>query len=148
MSTDAGLPQDCNEMIRQIVAYWRSQQDGGRLPDRRQIDPVCIPRHLTGITLIDATFEPARFRFIGSDLVDHHGANYTGRWLDEVFPHFEGTQTQVDMVDVLRTGAPVYRKGKPLMTYEKAFVEIERVMLPYRNGGDRAELVLIYSMLN
>jgi len=41
----------------------------------------------------------------------------------------------------------VYHKGRPLMTYMKSFVEIERVMLPFRNGGESAEMIFIYSIL-
>ena len=41
---------------------------------------------------------------------------------------------------------PNYREGKPLMPYEKSFVEIERIMLPFRNGGAEIGLILIFSI--
>jgi len=41
---------------------------------------------------------------------------------------------------------PNYREGKPLMPYEKSFIEIERILLPSSNGGAQIELILIFSI--
>jgi hypothetical protein len=143
------LPDDCDLRIREIAAYWLSLCDADRLPDRSEIDPVQIAHHLPGIGLIDVVREPWRFRFrlLGEELVILHGVNLTGQWLDEAFPHFEETKTRFDMIETADISQPVYYKGKPYMTYEKSFIEIERVMLPFRNGGDDADLILIYSIL-
>ena len=68
----------------------------------------------------------------------HHGSNLVGRWMDVAFPHFDKTKTKTkpDMIETIEIGQPLCRKGRPLMTYEKSFIEIERVMLPFRNGGN------------
>ena len=66
--------------------------------------------------------------------------------MDDVFPHFPGTRTELDLIATAESQAPVYRRGKPLMTYEKSFVEIERIMLPFRNGGAEIGLILIFSI--
>ena len=50
----------------------------------------------------------------------HHGSNLTGEWMDVAFPHFDKTKTKADMIETVETGQPVYRKGRPLMTYEKS----------------------------
>ena len=39
-----------------------------------------------------------------------------------------------------------YRNGPPLMTYQKTFVEIERIFLFCRNGGDLVELLLTFTI--
>lgn len=98
---------------------------------------------------MDVSHNPWRFRFrlLGEEIVLHHGSNLTGEWMDVAFPHFDKTKTKADMIETVETGQPVYRKGRPLMTYEKSFVEIERVMLPFRNGGESAEMIFIYSIL-
>ena len=36
--------------------------------------------------------------------------------------------------------------GQTVMMHEKSFVEMERVFLPFRNGGPKAELVLAYTV--
>ncbi len=66
----------------------------------------------------------------------HRGSNLVGQWMDVAFPHFDKIKTKTDMIETIETGQPLYRKGRPLMTYEKSFIEIERVMLPFRNGGN------------
>ena len=148
MQVAGGLPTDTDPMIDEIVAYWRSLNHASVLPDRQEIDPTQFPRHLSGISLLDVERNPWRFRFrlLGDDLVDHHSANLTGRWMDDVFPHFPGTRTELDLIATAESQAPVYRRGKPLMTYEKSFVEIERIMLPFRNGGAEIGLILIFSI--
>ena len=137
MHVASGLPTDTDPMIDEIVAYWRSFYHDSVLPDRQETDPIEFPRHLSGISLLDVERNPWRFRFrlLSDDLVDHHGANLIGRWMDDVFPHFLGTRTELDLIATAESQAPVYRRGKPLMTYEKAFVEIERIPLPFCNSG-------------
>ena len=130
-------PTDIDPVIDEIVAYWRSLNHASVLPDRQEIDLTQFPRHLSGISLLDVERNPWRFRFrlLGDDLVDHHSANLTGRWMDDVFPHFQGTRTELDLIATAERQALVYRRGKPLLTYQKAFVEIERILLPFNNGG-------------
>ena len=137
MQVAGGLPTDTDSMIDEIVAYWRSLNHSSILPDRQEIGPINFPRHLFGISLLDVERNPwrLRFRLLGDDLVDHHGVNLTRRWMDDVFSHFMGTRRELDLIATAESQAPVYRRGKPLMTHEKAFVEIERILLPFSNGG-------------
>lgn len=146
---DYTLPVDCDPLITEITSYWSSLSDDARLPDRTQLDPAQFPEHLPGVALMDVSHNPWRFRFrlLGEEIVLHHGSNLTGEWMHVAFPHFDKTKTKADMIETVETGQPVYRKGRPLMTYEKSFVEIERVMLPFRNGGESAEMIFIYSIL-
>ena len=39
-----------------------------------------------------------------------------------------------------------YRNGPPLMTDQKTFVEMERIFLSCRNGGDLVELLLTFTI--
>jgi len=149
MVGESPLPDTCDDLIVAIVEYWQSLIRDDVLPDRGDLDPIDIPQFLPGIALIDVERNPWRFRFrlLGDELIFHHGVNLTGEWLDEAFPHFPTTGTMADMIDTAETGRPNYRRGSPQLTYEKSFIEIERVMLPFRNGGEDVELILIYSIL-
>mgnify|MGYP004059090217 CR=1 FL=1 len=52
----------------------------------------------------------------------------------------------VDLIPMAESQTPNYREGKPLMPYEKSFIEIERILLPSSNGGAQIELILIFSI--
>lgn len=75
--------------IRAAHAYWSTLASGGRLPARRDVDPVAIgAASLPYIVLID--IEPGaprriRYRLVGTSVVRLiHGADYTGRYIDEL----------------------------------------------------------------
>jgi hypothetical protein len=66
--------------------------------------------------------------------------------MDEVFPHFNETATPGTIIDVAENHVINYRFGSPLMTYEKNFINMERVFLPCRNDGDKVELLLTFTI--
>ncbi|MBG06527.1 MAG: hypothetical protein CMM59_20905 [Rhodospirillaceae bacterium] len=145
---DDALPETASPEMAQVLAYWRSLFKGDVLPDRRDLDPVQIPKLLPGIILIDIHRDPYRFRFrlIGERMVAYHGRNLAGFWMDEAFPHFNETATPGNIVDVAENHVINYRNGPPLMTYQKTFIEMERIFLPCRNGGDLVELLLTFTI--
>ena len=142
------IPETCDPEIQEIVRYWLSIHENARLPDRRSIDPCAIFLLLPGITLIEISRSPCRFKFrlLGERMNIYHGQNYTGRWLDELFPHFDQTTTLADFLSVAEEGIPNYRLGLPLLTYGKSFIEMERVFLPFRDGGDSVEILMAYTI--
>ena len=149
MVGDFSLPESADESVKEIIEYWSSLCDGDILPDRADIDPVETPLLLPGVTLVEVERDPWRFRFrlMGSEVILHYGRNLTGEWMDEAFTHFPSTLTKADLIRTAESGAPNYRIGQPQLTYEKSYVQIERVMLPFRNRGEDVGIVLIYSLL-
>ena len=103
---------------------------------------------LARISLIDVVRWPLRFRFclLGERIKAYHGNDLTACWLDEAFPHFNSTNTPADFAVVAERGVPSYRLGAPLMTCEKAFYEMRRVFLPFRNSGLSVEVILAYTI--
>lgn len=79
-------------------------------------------------------------------MVSYHGRNLTGFWMDEAFPHFNDARTPGNIIDVAENCVMNYRFGPPLMTYEKNFINMERIFLPCRNGGDKVELLLTFTI--
>ena len=142
------LLESASPEMYEIVEYWRSLFRGEILPNRSDIDPTKIPRLLPGIILVDVFHDPYRFKFrlIGEVMIAYHGRNLTGFWMDEAFPHYNNTATPGNMIDVTENHVMNYRFGPPLMTYEKNFIDMERIFLPCRNGGDKVELLLTFTI--
>src|ERR1700691_1946571 len=67
--------------------YWLRKAAGRKLPRRRDIDPIEIPKLLPDVMLVDV--EPDgryRYRLIGTENTQAQGITATGRYLDEVLP--------------------------------------------------------------
>jgi len=130
--------------IKAIVEYWRSLSSDDCLPRRKQFDPVSIPQLLPHIYLVDIHRDPLQFqlRLIGTRVVEFHGKDHTGRWLNDVFPHFEKTETCADMEAVANSGTIRYWKGKPRLNFEKDFAALERVFLPMVDTGKEVGTIL------
>ncbi|MCG8545982.1 MAG: PAS domain-containing protein [Alphaproteobacteria bacterium] len=130
-------------------AYWRSISPSGRLPGRQHLDPIDIPQLLTNTWLIDLVGEPPRFRIrlMGCAICDYFGSDLTGKWLDEEFDHFEETATSNGLNRIIASPVPDYRRGPPTLNAPKAFLEIERVLLPFATDGKTADMVLCYMLM-
>jgi hypothetical protein len=72
--------------LRRLFAYWLEKRGDRSFPAKADIDPVEFPYILGYVTLVDVEREPRRYRFRldGSILVALSGADYTGRYLDEL----------------------------------------------------------------
>ena len=79
-------------------------------------------------------------------MVAYHGRNLAGFWMVGAFPHFNETAARGNIIGVAENHMISYRNGPPLMTYQKNFVEIERIFLSCRNGGDLVELLLTFTI--
>lgn len=82
--------QKCeSNVIRKAFAYWDEKRGSKRMPARRDLDPLFdITDIISHIGLIEIRNEDGRRRFfyrlIGTYTQEVLGADYTGRFLDEV----------------------------------------------------------------
>jgi hypothetical protein len=73
---------------RQMYDYWREKRAARRMPTRRDIDPVDIPRLLPNIMISEAIPGPTggryRYRLAGTAVVNAFGRDPTGHFVDEL----------------------------------------------------------------
>ena len=136
--------ESCHEKIREMVAYWQSIHPDEGLPGRQHFDPVDIPRLLRNLRLLDVEGRPPRFktRLMGTVLLDFFGAEHTGHYFDDLYPKFEQSKTYQNLFDVVATGRPNWRRGNPGLVYEKDFVTVERVFLPFAEDGSTVDMIV------
>jgi hypothetical protein len=67
--------------IKQVYGYWRSKCEGDRMPRRRDIDPVEIPRLLPHLTIVEVVPDERRYvyRLVGTKEVEIRGRDPTGK---------------------------------------------------------------------
>lgn len=131
-------------LVRDAYAYWVGKKNGDRLPARADIDPVDIPRILPHISLVEREAETGRYRYrlFGSALVDILGREPTGKYLDEIYPDFEQSESRRYRDQVFEMGKPSHRIGRPSLRFPKDFVTVERLYLPLAEDGRRVDMVM------
>jgi hypothetical protein len=129
-----------------IYDYWQDQRRGRRMPSRRDIDPIDLPRHLANLMLIDVEREPLRFRYrlVGTRVVDASAEDRTGAYFDAV--HFFAVNPVV-----MTEYKQAVESGEPILSVEpfKNFINdttypVERLILPLSNDGETVDMLLVY----
>ncbi len=138
-------------IVRQAYTYWCGKKRGRALPARGDIDPVEMPRVLPNISLVERETPSGRYRYrlLGSALVEALGHDPTGRYLDEIYPDFEHSESKRYRDQVFEMGKPSHRIGRPSLRFPTDFYTVERLYLPLAEDGRRVDMmlgVLVFTM--
>ncbi len=137
---------------RRACSYWRSKSPEGRLPGRRDIDPLEVPDLLPWLTLIDVVWEGGedgegkrlrlRCRLIGTEVVDRFGRDITGFYAEEAYPEDYLAQALETYGAIIESRRPqLSRHQIPIEGREHA--EYDRLILPLAGDGDRVDMFMI-----
>jgi hypothetical protein len=147
--SDYNLPADCHPMVRSIVEYWLGIGPADALPGRQHFDPIDIWSLIRNVWIVDVFGDPPRFRYrvAGTKVVDYIGQEPTGKTMDEVFPHFQETETCNGLLRVVAKRVPHWRRGTPTLRSDKSFTIVEQVSLPLARDGRTVDMVLNLSVV-
>ena len=130
---------------RRAFAYWRSKAPEGRLPGRRDIDPLEVPDLLSWLTLVDVVWDHERLRLrarlIGTGVVARFGRDITGLYAEEAYPEDYLAQVLETYGAIIRSRCPqVSRHQIPIEGRENT--EYDRLILPLAKDGDTVDMFL------
>lgn len=127
---------------RQLFDYWRSKAPAGRLPGRRHLDPVDIPRLLPWIILYDVDWREGaprfRFRLVGTGNVQRYGRDATGLWFEEAYDGEALARQQAVFAEVATSRRPHLSRAI-LPIAGKDHVTYRRLILPLTNDGETVD---------
>ncbi|MBI3452752.1 MAG: PAS domain-containing protein [Rhodospirillales bacterium] len=133
--------------FREIFDYWLSKAPPGRLPGRQHVDPLEIHRLLPGVVLVDVIPTGAeyrfRFRLIGTLMVEIFGADFTGKFIDQVVLQVGYDAIHANFASIIRTKQPHYWET-PLTVAGRDFFSLARLALPLANDGENVDMILTY----
>lgn len=146
ITIEAGLDQALaaadNFGLRTFFQYWQSKRPpNGGVPQRSAIDPVEIPELLPSVFLADIEHGPqdrVRYRLIGTRIVEHEGADYTGYYLDEVNPD---PNTKMRRHYAAACIGRVYLRQDTVYWHGRGHVAYRALLLPLADGGDSIDLL-------
>ena len=144
------LPPDATGAeFRELLAYWQSKVQPGRLPGRQHIDPTELqPRHLSHLLLLDVV-EAAppklhrryRVRIAGTAFSTIAGRDATGLYYDEIGAP-ERVVPVIRALDlVVERKAPVFLAGR-LSVPSQDYVWVKRLGLPLAQDGSNVDMIL------
>ncbi len=139
------MPATAHRKILQLYEYWRRRAEAiGRLPSRKDIDPLDIPKLLENIWLLDVVGEPQRFRFrlIGGALHRMGIPGKVGDFADELLPDGSEKAVMEDFRRAARERVPVWFRGKASVPHTTEMFELERVFLPLATDGSTVDMLL------
>jgi hypothetical protein len=144
------LPSEASEAeFRELLAYWQSKLEPGRLPGRQHIDPTELqPRHLSQLLLLDvvevAPTRPRyryRFRVAGTGFSAIAGRDVTGLHYDEIGAP-ERAMPVIRALDlIVERKAPVYLSGR-LSIPSQDYIWVKRLGLPLAQDGNKVDMIL------
>jgi len=132
--------------LQEIYNYWHSLLGGRRMPARKDVDPVQIPRYLSDLMLIDVQNDPRRFRYrlIGTRIVSASAEDRTGQFFDDVyfFKHYPETFEHYNLV--VDNAAP-HLSLEPFRNYSNnTSYQAKRLILPLANDGETVDMLMVY----
>jgi len=143
------LDQPLHPKVRALVEYWMEVRPIGRLPGRQHVDPLDIPLLLPNVWLVDVERRPElrlRYRLIGTSVARAFDHDSTGEYLDETHPESRESRVRGYLHDIVRTGLPAWRVGRPLLWRLQDYLSLERIYLPLAGDGQEVDMVLALSI--
>lgn len=131
--------------FRRLYDFWLSLKGSAVLPTQCDLNPLAIGFCLPNLALVDIEPDPfrARYRFVGSKLVELFGEELRNRYVDEVYSGRIKREVMDAYARVARERTPLYSDRRI-----KLFVHMfgyHRLMLPFAerpNGTEVASVLL------
>jgi hypothetical protein len=136
----------------EILGYWRSRRERGRLPGRANIDPADIKRHLPTVSLTEVrpsdgvSARDYRLRLAGTGLYGVYGGEITGKRLSEVYTEDAATYWRTELDKVVESRCPGV--GFHSLAWRgAAHLSILWLRLPLARDGDGVDMILGYDVV-
>ena len=137
-------PDDAHPDIKNFYEHWRSIFSGDRLPGRQHFDPLDVAKLLPRIMLIAIDRDPLSFqvRLAGSKIEEFAGESLKGKPFAHRLTGPDRQRAERGLRAVIEEKQPNWRRGKPLIQWEKNFMMLERIFLPLAENGEMVDMIL------
>jgi hypothetical protein len=129
--------------LREAFAYWHGKLAGRKMPARRDIDPIEMPKLLPYVMLVDVLPAPLdfRYRLIGTEARSILQQDYTGKRFSELPGKGKGSVVWDNCEQVVLTKAP-FSRSPPYVGPERYFRNCENLLLPLSENDTEVAMIL------
>jgi hypothetical protein len=150
MTSMASSVIEYSELISPILpegyGYWRSKSGGRPFPARGDFDPLIeAPKLSRNIMFLDVRHDPLdfKYRFVGVNLREHMGANWTGRWWSEIDTQRPPNPIWLHHQWVVENRVPRFMRPNYVGPH-KEFMFIESAVLPLGDDPERVDMLMLF----
>ena len=132
----------CSPLVQEAWSYWNLKRGDRRMPSRKDIDPVEIPRLLSSTALVDVLRDPLdfRFRLLGTAIDNISSKNMRGVRFSELPYLNEGNKGWTDYAYVANTGQPLMT-DRPYIGKSKMVMRLTDSLFPLSDNGETVNMV-------
>ena len=142
---------DCPRQIAEIFHYWDGLRQGRSLPRRADFRPEAVPRHLSGILLVDvegvddAGVGIYRYRVVGTNEVRLRGHDPTGKLVREGF-FWANLEDALAGYEAVRLRKVHLYEVADFISPEGRWRSEYAILLPFSEDGETVSQILVYSL--
>lgn len=125
------------------LAYWKRKRGSRPMPSRAEIEPWEMTALLPNLQLIDVVDGGARFRYrlVGTAIVAAFGREYTGKWLEELFPN-ERSKFAAEVYRLTCSERlPVFARSSYVTATERELIA-NRLCMPLSADGETVTMIM------
>lgn len=130
-------------VLRTAFDHWESLRRGRAMPRRCDVDPAALKLVLPHLQITDVVADGDRFRYrlVGTAIVEAYGADFTGKYVDELMTGERDNFVHACYRAVCASRRPAFVRAKYLTTKD-IDLTANRVMLPLSEDGDDVSQIL------
>ncbi len=135
------------ESGRAIYEWWSAHAASGKIPARKDFEPMKFAKHLRNISLIDATDQRDEFyvRLIGTSLTEAMGYDPTGDKVSTV----KGSEEIYERYNaVIDSKKPHMMLQTSLFWANKDYIHYHILYLPLSDDGETINMLLVVTQFN
>ena len=138
----AGMPAE----IQALYQYWNLKRGKRRMPQRADLDPADLTRHLPSILLVDVVQDERLYvyRLVGTREVHLRGNDPTGKpVMDHSFHDRELALRNYDLVVLSK--AP-HVDATPAVSDDREWLDMETIFLPLSSDDLEVDKILVFTV--
>jgi hypothetical protein len=130
-------------VLCRALDYWRGKRKGRAMPERRDIDPAELRAVLAHLQITEVVDGGSRFRYrlVGTAIVAAFGAEFTGKFVDELVSGERDSFVHSCYRSVCSSRRPAFVRSK-YVTTKDVDLTANRVLLPLSESEGGVDQIL------
>lgn len=132
-----------DRVLRAALDYWEGKRAGRAMPQRRDIEPMELRPVLPHLQITEVIDGGSRFRYrlVGTAIVEAFGAEFTGRYVDELVSGERDSFVHACYRAVCASRRPAFVRSK-YVTTKNIDLTANRVLMPLSEDGHEVNRIL------